>query len=128
MIKGMTMADWQDDYGVEVSELFTEAYEGYVLNEDAAKVSTFTWSNNDDDVIAGMKAEIYTAVQNIFLGADVAEEMAKLDQLWADAEAALGQSHLVQSSPSIVSAVQVWRFLLKTADFCLPHRIERTRL
>ena len=53
------------------------------------KVSTFTWSNNDDDVIAGMKAEIYTAVQNIFLGADVAEQMELLDQLWEDAEAAI---------------------------------------
>ena len=55
------------------------------------KVSTFTWSNNDDDVIGGMKAEIYTAVQNIFLGADVAEQMALLDQLWADAEAAIAE-------------------------------------
>ena len=89
MIKGMTMEDWENDYGVEVSELFTEAYEGYVLNEDAQKRSTFTWSNNDDDVIAGMKAEIYTAVQNIFLGADVTEQMELLDQLWADAEAAI---------------------------------------
>ena len=91
MIKGMTMADWQNDYGVEVSDLFTEAYEGYVLNEDAEKRSTFTWSNNDDDVIAGMKAEIYTAIQNIFLGADVAEQMALLDQLWEEAEAAIAQ-------------------------------------
>ncbi|MCP4167194.1 MAG: extracellular solute-binding protein [Chloroflexi bacterium] len=91
MIKGMTMADWQNDYGVEVSDLFTEAYEGYVLNEDAAKVSTFTWSNNDDDVIAGMKAEIYTAVQNVFLGADVAEQMALLDQLWEEAAEAIAR-------------------------------------
>jgi len=91
MIKGMTMEDWQNDYGVEVSDLFTEAYEGYVLNEDADKVSTFTWSNNDDDVIAGMKAEIYSAVQNIFLGEDVAEQMALLDQLWEEAEAAIAQ-------------------------------------
>ena len=91
MIKGMTMADWQNDYGVEVSQLFTEAYEGYVLNEDAKKVSTFSWSNNDDDVIAGMKAEIYTAVQNVFLGADVTEEMTRLDQLWEEAAAALAK-------------------------------------
>jgi multiple sugar transport system substrate-binding protein/raffinose/stachyose/melibiose transport system substrate-binding protein len=91
MLKGITMADWQNDYGVEVSDLYIEAYEGYVTNEDAVKVSTFTWSNNDDDVIAGMKEEIYTAIQNIFLGADVAEEMARLDQLWGEAAAALGQ-------------------------------------
>ncbi len=91
MLKGITMADWQNDYGVEVSDLYIESFEGYVTNEDAKKVSTFTWSNNDDDVIAGMKAEIYTAVQNIFLGADVAEEMARLDQLWEEAAAAIGQ-------------------------------------
>jgi ABC-type glycerol-3-phosphate transport system substrate-binding protein len=87
MIKGMTMEDWQNDYGVEVSPLFTEAYEGYVLNEDAAKVSTFTWSNNDDDVIGGMKEEIYSSIQNVFLGSDVTEEMEKLDQLWDEAAA-----------------------------------------
>jgi ABC-type glycerol-3-phosphate transport system substrate-binding protein len=91
MIKGMTIEDWQNDYGVVISELYSEAYDGYVTNEDAQKVSTFTWSNNDDDVIGGMKAEIYTAVQNIFLGADVAEQMALLDQLWADAEAAIAE-------------------------------------
>ena len=91
MLKGISMEDWQNDYGVEVSDLYIESFEGYVTNEDAKKVSTFTWSNNDDDVIAGMKAEIYTAVQNIFLGADVAEEMARLDQLWEEAAAALGQ-------------------------------------
>ena len=89
MLKGITMEDWINDYGVEVSDLFIESFEGYVLNEEAKKVSTFTWSNNDDDVIAGMKAEIYTAIQNIFLGADVAEEMARLDQLWEEAAAAL---------------------------------------
>ena len=38
-----------------------------------------------------MKAEIYTAVQNIFLGADVTEQMELLDQLWADAEAAIAE-------------------------------------
>ena len=91
MLKGITMEDWQNDYGVVVSDLYIEAYDGYVTNEDAAKVSTFSWSNNDDDVIAGMKAEIYSAVQNIFLGADVAEEMARLDQLWEEAAAALEQ-------------------------------------
>ena len=91
MLKGITMEDWQNDYGVEVSDLYIESFEGYVTNEAAKKVSTFTWSNNDDDVIAGMKAEIYTAVQNIFLGADVAAEMALLDQLWEEAAAALGQ-------------------------------------
>jgi ABC-type glycerol-3-phosphate transport system substrate-binding protein len=87
MVKGKTIADWD----VEVSDLYIEAFEGYVTNEDAAKVSTFTWSNNDDDVIAGMKDEIYSAIQNIFLGADVAEEMARLDQLWEEAAAAIGQ-------------------------------------
>ncbi len=85
MIKGMTIEDWKNDYGVEVSDLYTEAYSGYVTNEDAAKVSTFSWSNNDDDVIGGMKEEIYSSIQNIFLGADVAEEMALLDQLWDEA-------------------------------------------
>ncbi len=48
-------------------------------------------SNNDDDVLGGMKEEIYSAIQNIFLGADVAEEMARLDQLWDEAAAALDQ-------------------------------------
>ena len=90
-LKGISMEDWQNDYGVEVSDLYIESFEGYVTNEAAKKVSTFTWSNNDDDVIAGMKAEIYTAVQNIFLGADVTEEMARLDQLWEEAAAAIGQ-------------------------------------
>jgi ABC-type glycerol-3-phosphate transport system substrate-binding protein len=91
MIKGMTIEDWQNDHGVVISELYSEAYAGYVTNPDAKKVSTFTWSNNDDDVIAGMKAEIYSAVQNVFLGSDVAEEMTRLDQLWEDAAAALAK-------------------------------------
>jgi ABC-type glycerol-3-phosphate transport system substrate-binding protein len=81
MVKGKTIEDWD----VEVSDLYIESFEDYVTNEDAAKVSTFTWSNNDDDVIGGMKEEIYSAIQNIFLGADVAEEMARLDQLWDEA-------------------------------------------
>ena len=84
MVKGKTIDDWD----VEVSDLYTESYEGYVTNEDAQKVSTFTWSNNDDDVIGGMKEEIYSSIQNVFLGADVAEEMARLDQLWDEAAAA----------------------------------------
>ena len=85
MVVGMTIEDWD----VEVTELYQDAYNNYVMNEDAAKVSAFTWSNNDDDVIAGMKEEIYSAIQNIFLGANVAGEMERLDQLWDEAEAAL---------------------------------------
>ncbi|MFC1960606.1 ABC transporter substrate-binding protein [Chloroflexota bacterium] len=85
MVAGMTMEDWD----VEQTELYYDAYNSYVMNEDAAKVSAFTWSNNDDDVIAGMKDPIYSAIQNIFLGTDVTEEMARLDQLWDEAAAAL---------------------------------------
>ena len=91
MITGMTIEDWQNDYGVEVSDLYTEAYSGYVTNPDAAKVSAFTWSNNDDDVIGGMKEEIYTSIQNIILGEDVKAEMERLDQRWDELAAATAE-------------------------------------
>jgi multiple sugar transport system substrate-binding protein/raffinose/stachyose/melibiose transport system substrate-binding protein len=88
MIKGMTVEDWQNDYGVELSDLFIEAYDGYAINPDVNKVSAFTWSNNDDDVIAGMKDEIYKSIQNIIMGEDVKSEMERLDKAWDEAAAA----------------------------------------
>jgi ABC-type glycerol-3-phosphate transport system substrate-binding protein len=85
----MTKGKAIEDYGVTVSPLYMEAYNGYVLNNDVPKFSSFTWSNNDDDVIAGMKDEIYKSIQNVFLGADVKTEMERLDKAWENAEKAI---------------------------------------
>lgn len=85
MVKGMTIEDW----GVDVSQLYLDGYNGIVTNDAIQKVSAFTWSNNDNDVIAGMKDEIYRSIQNIFLGADVMAEMERLDQAWDEAAAAM---------------------------------------
>jgi multiple sugar transport system substrate-binding protein/raffinose/stachyose/melibiose transport system substrate-binding protein len=81
MLKGMTMDDWKNDYGVQVSDLYAEGYD-YAVNPDIKKVSAFTWSNNDDDVIGGMKEEIYKSIQNIVMGKDVKAEMERLDKAW----------------------------------------------
>ncbi len=85
MVKGKTIEDW----GVEVSQLYLDAFNGVVANDAIQKVSAFTWSNNDNDVIGGMKDEIYRSVQNIFLGADVLTEMQMLDQKWDEMAAAM---------------------------------------
>ncbi len=85
MIKGKTLEDWN----VTVSNLYKEAFNEVVLNDDVAKVSAFSWSNNDDDVIAGVKEEFYASIQNIFLGTDVTEEMTRLDKVWDDSAARL---------------------------------------
>ena len=85
MTKGKTIAD----YNVTVSPLYMDTYNGYVASDDVPKLSAFTWSNNDDDVIAGMKDEIYKSVQSVFLGEDVKKEMERLDTAWAKAEQAI---------------------------------------
>ncbi len=85
MVKGKTIEEW----GVEVSQLYLDAFNGVVANDAIEKVSAFTWSNNDNDVIAGMKDEIYRSVQNIFLGADVLTEMQNLDAKWDELAAAM---------------------------------------
>ena len=85
MLKGKTI----DDYKVKVSPLYLDAYNGYVINDKLPKISSFTWSNNDDDVIAGMKDEIYKSIQSIFLGADVTKEMERLDKAWETAAKAI---------------------------------------
>ena len=81
MLKGTTMDDWKNEYGVQVSDLYAKGYD-YAVNPDIEKVSAFTWSNNDDDVIGGMKEEIYKSVQNIIMGKDVKAEMERLDKAW----------------------------------------------
>jgi len=80
MMKGMTV----EDYGVEMSDIWYDTYENVVMNDDYTKVPAFTWANNDFDPIPGWKDEFYSSIQNILLGEDVVEEMARLDQVWDD--------------------------------------------
>jgi len=80
-----------DDYDVEMSDLYYDTYNNIVVNDDFPKVAAFTWANNDHDPIPGWKDEFYASIQNILLGADVEEEMARLDQVWDDTAARLSQ-------------------------------------
>lgn len=87
MMKNMTI----DDYGVDMSDLFYDTYNNIVVNDDVTKVAAFTWANNDLDPIPGWKDEFYASVQNILLGEPVADEMARLDEIWNDTAERLGQ-------------------------------------
>jgi ABC-type glycerol-3-phosphate transport system substrate-binding protein len=87
MMKDMTI----EDYNVEMSDIWYDTYENVVMNDDFTKVPAFTWANNDYDPIPGWKDEFYASIQNILLGEDVVEEMARLDQVWDEAAARLGQ-------------------------------------
>jgi ABC-type glycerol-3-phosphate transport system substrate-binding protein len=80
MLKNKTI----EDYNVELPDLFYDYYNNVVANDDVQKVAAFTWANNDLDPIPGWKDEFYASIQNILLGADVEEEMARLDQVWED--------------------------------------------
>ncbi len=79
-----------DDYDVEMSDLYYDTYNNIVANDDFPKVAAFTWANNDHDPIPGWKDEFYASIQNILLGTDVEEEMARLDQVWNDTAERLG--------------------------------------
>ncbi len=86
MLKGKTVAD----YNVDLPDLFHDYYNNVVANDDVQKVAAFTWSNNDLDAIPGWKDEFYATIQNILLGEDVVEEMARLDQIWNETAERLG--------------------------------------
>ena len=80
-----------DDFDVDMSDLYYETYNNIVINEDFPKVPAFTWANNDHDPLPGWKDEFYASIQNILLGESVEDEMARLDQVWDDTAARLGQ-------------------------------------
>ena len=75
---------------VDLPDLFHDYYNNVVANDDVQKVAAFTWSNNDLDAIPGWKDEFYATIQNILLGEDVVEEMARLDQIWNETAERLG--------------------------------------
>jgi len=65
--------------GATVLPIYDEAY-GWTTDEASTVVPAFGWTTNDEmNLPPGFPDEFYAAAQNIFLGEDPANEMARLD-------------------------------------------------
>ena len=68
------------DLGADVLPIYNEAF-AWTTDTSNAVVPPFAWTVNDRMLMPpGFNDEFYAAAQNIFLGDDVVEEMARLDE------------------------------------------------
>ena len=75
-VKGQGAAD----LGADVLPIYNEAF-GWTEDTSNAVVPPFAWTVNDRMLMPpGFNDEFYAAAQNIFLGDDVVDEMARLDE------------------------------------------------
>lgn len=75
------------DLGADVLPIYNEAF-SWTTDTSNSVVPPFAWTVNDRMLMPpGFNDEFYAAAQNIFLGDDVADEMARLDEAF---DAAVG--------------------------------------
>jgi ABC-type glycerol-3-phosphate transport system substrate-binding protein len=76
MMKNLSL----DDFGVELSGLYTETY-GLVTSENS-KVASFGWVNNDNALAPGINDLFYALAQSLFSNSDLKGQLAQLDADW----------------------------------------------
>ncbi len=77
LIKGRTI----EDYHVDVSDLFLENY-AYLSRKDVVFVPSYGFALGDNSDLPGIRDEYARMAQELFMGADVEKELAKLDKVW----------------------------------------------